>query len=418
MHLLYGIQPKKFQQALNASISDSTISCFLVQSRMEVADVRHSLSSCLFLATVRYHRKQANELIKPGKYSVVLMFNGRMMPYRVFLNRVNQIADSTRVLCHERGFESSSFVIKSGEPAHKRAVFSSILKQAFNSSLKLPISAVSTWADSFYTKRVIGENTDCILPNYVPGNVSPIYTYSEFLIVFYLTTPDEIDPSSPEFLLIENQWKLLPRVCELIRNSSYPLNNARIVFRLHPNFFSRASATLFHLNEKIGRLKHELAKYQNVFIDSKPQESSPFDIFKLSDLSVSFASSAALESEYFGTPALVPQDHIYSCATSYSYDFKKLLDSDWRLIASQGFSMTPNLAYSSQRHKLLVFSFLWFYLDKYRFSTIKNANFFGINVLDNDEISPDYLFLCNNYHLTPSQFTLNKILSSTQNYHG
>jgi hypothetical protein len=407
----------KFKRKLLNSISDNTVSCYLVSSRMELSDIRMSFKLARFLCARDYHIKTCNGIMEDFGPDCIGLFNGRMLPYRVMLNVATSSNNDCRVLVHERGFEDSSFVIKVDEPSHSRNSISLLFEKYYlRISSKVSISIASDWAKVFYNGRATGSNVDCQLPTYSYTSLprESLYSTTNMLIVVYLTTPDEVDPCSDEFILIKNQWKLIPRLCMLL-NNSFEKDSIQIVVRTHPNFFLRYSSPLFDLSSKVKRLRDQLSVFDNVRLDLDPSTTSPFLIYKHCSLSVSFASSSLLEGEYFGVPSLVDSRHLYKYGVTYNYDFTGLLsdlpDSSLKLPPSMVDDIVFNRSYT--KDKVILFSYIWFYLNSFRFHTLRFSNFskfssFPICL----ESSQDFEYLLHNHLSMDPEFTLNKIVSS------
>ena len=407
---------QKFRAKLHESCLDNTLSCYLVSTRMELNDVRLSFKLSRFLVTRDFHIRESRELLNTHSPDFIGMFNGRMLPYRSMLNVATKSINQPTVIVHERGFEDSSFVIKINEPAHSRSFLSKVFSFEYKKILDtVPDQLAMDWAQHFFEGRKIGSNIDCIAPIYSSPVLEghSIYLTSRKLVVLYLTTPDEVDPCSDEFLLIKHQWQLIPAVCKLL-NNSFGASNIRIVIRTHPNFFLRYGAPLYNLDQKINTLRKRLSLFDNVFIDVSPKDTSPFIIYKNSFLSVSFASSSLLESEYFGTPSLVDASHIYSHGVSYSYDFNSLLNAGLAEVTSlpSSFIREMNSGACINPRKVISFAFIWYYINTFRFDTVKYSQFNKIVVSDlNYENSPDYNFIKAGHHLDSVNFIRSRIYS-------
>ena len=105
---------------------------------------------------------------------------------------------------------------------------------------------------------------------------------------------------------------------------------------------------------------------------------SSFSLFKMSSLSVTFASSSALESEFFGTPSLVPSSHIYKYGCSYHFDSVQLLEHN----CQENIDSLPsslNMLQVRSPDQLVKFAYLWFYLDKFHFDSLTTTSFASIN---------------------------------------
>ena len=409
---------KRFHAKLRSSCLDNTISCYLVSARMELIDIKLSFKLSRFLVTRDYHMQESHRVLKTYSPDFIGMFNGRMLPFRSMLNVATKSLSPPSIIVHERGFEDSSFVFKINEPAHSRACISKVFADKYqNISDGIPYKIAKDWANNFFEGRKSGSNLDCIAPKYssLALDRESIYATYHKLVVIYLTTPDEVDPYSDEFLLIKNQWNLIPIVCKLL-NNSFGASNIRIVIRTHPNFFIRYDAPLYNIKKKVNSLENSISIFNNVFVDLSPGDTSPFLIYKNSFLSVSFASSSLLESEYFGTPSLVDANHIYSHGVSYSYDFKSLLKSDLNLEAMLRPSMINELNAGTpiDPQRVIKFSYLWYYINTFRFDTLKYSNFDKVSAANlSHENSADYNFIKSKHHLDPTSFIISRLNSLT-----
>jgi len=399
---------------LHESCFDNTISCYLVNSRMEIADVRPSFKLARFLVTRDYHMQQSLGLLNSYSPDIVGMTNGRMLPFRSMLNIATSLSSRHSVLIHERGFEDSTFILKINEPAHSRNSMSQLFAgdYAFLSN-QISYKVAHDWAHHFFDGRKSGANIDCAVPIYstIGLGTNSLYSTKRKLVVFYMTTPDEVDSFSEEFLLVRHQWHLIPMVCQLLNNS---LGEAHIdiVVRLHPNFFLRYNTPLYNIKKKIDLLKNRLKLFSNVSIDFSPNDTSPFVIYKNSFLSVSFASSSLLESEHFGTPSLVDSNHIYKYGVSYSFDFRSLLDLRFDHATTLPTSMIQHLHSGNgvQVDKVSKFTYLWYHLSSFRFDTVKFQQFNKVTVSDiHQEDSSDYNFLKMHHCLDSVNFIRSKI---------
>ena len=363
--LLYWFNARKLQLELSKSIADGTISCFLVTQRSEISDITPTFILARFLATRRLFYRRANSLLRAGNFSSLIIFNGRMLGWRCFLNAARRL--KINIIVHESGFENQTFMLKANEPAHSRSNMFDFLSENFDNlfSKNIDIAVINAWAKSFYTLRAKGENIDCLMPNFDQFRSNTIYSreLQNNSIVFYMTTPDEVDPCSDEFSLIVNQWIILPRLCRAIYEDNSHLfhKDDRLIVRLHPNFFSRGGRALANCDSKLRALKSDLKPYTNVFIDDQPHLTSPLEVFSCSRLSISFASSSVLESEHHGVPAIVPSNHIYKYGTSYNFDFSRFLSED---TSTYSFKNDPVIPTNYSKEKKNFFAYLWFNLDK------------------------------------------------------
>ena len=408
--------PRRLTEKFHESCSDHTISCYLVSTRMELIDVRPSFKLARFLVTRDFHIQETTSVLNKLAPDVIGIFNGRMLPFRSILNVARDIAKRTTVIIHERGFEDHSFIVKINEPAHSRASLSKIFSLEYeNISRSVPYLVAREWARHFFEGRQSGSNLDCIAPKYISNTLerNSIYYTDRKLVVIYLTTPDEVDPCSGEFMLIRHQWDLIPMVCRLL-NNSFGVSNIRIVIRTHPNFFLRFNTPLINLKAKIGSLKRNLKLLDNVFIDETPKDTSPYLVYKHSFLSVSLASSSLLESEYFGTPSIVDSGHIYRHGVSYSFDFGSLLNADPNLETSLPSSLISkmNSGASAETSKVIRFSYIWYYMNTFRFETLKYTHFnklIASNIID--ENGTDFNFIKNHLNLNSIDFIMSRISS-------
>lgn len=407
---------EQFLAKLHDSCADNTISCYLVTSRKEIDDLRPSFKLARFLITRDYHIEDALKVLGSHSPDIIGMFNGRMLPFRSMLNVASKSLVCRSVIIHERGFEDSSFTVKINEPAHSRQFLTQVFTDDYKSYFdKVSRLAAEDWAKDFFEGRLGGSNVDCITPEYSSSvlDFNSIYLTDRRLVVFYLTTPDEIDPCSEEFSLIRHQWDLIPLVCRILSNS-FGENNIHIVVRTHPNFFLRYNNSLFNLDKKIDLLTKSLASQGNVSIDLSPHNTSPFAIYKSSFLSVSFASSSLLESEYFGTPSLVAADHIYKHGVSYSFDFSSLLHADFDSETKLPTTLINKLnsGVGANRIKVAIFAYIWYYINTFRFDTVKYSLFNRIAVSDiNQENSRDFNFIAANHCMHPVDFLRARISS-------
>ena len=188
-----------------------------------------------------------------------------------------------------------------------------------------------------------------------------------------MTTPDEVDPSSDEFSLITKQWDLIPILLSKLY-SLFSADNPRIVVRPHPNFFSRFNCPISNLDSKINTLVSNMSHLPNTYFDFNPSSTSSFALFRLSTLSVTFASSSSLESEYCGTPSLVPSNHIYKHGCSYIFDGPQLVRDSTQFNLDLSVNNMDQLHVRS-RDKLIKFAYLWFYLDKFHFNSLSSTSF-------------------------------------------
>jgi len=393
---------------------DNTISCYLVNTRMEIADVRPSFKLARFLVTRDHHMQQSLSLLNSYSPDIVGMTNGRMLPFRSMLNVAASLSSRHSVLIHERGFEDSTFIFKINEPAHSRYSISKLFAGDYGFlSKEIPDKVANDWAHHFFDGRKSGANIDCAVPKYSTLALEPnsLYSTKRKLVVFYMTTPDEVDPFSEEFLLVRHQWHLIPMVCKLLNNSLGD-TNIDIVIRLHPNFFLRFNTPLYNVKQKLDLLSKRLKSFDNVSIDFSPNETSPFVIYKNSFLSVSFASSSLLESEYFGTPGLVDENHIYKYGVSYSYDFRSLLNPRFDPKTALPSSLIHHLHSGGgvDVDRVARFTYLWYHLTSFCFDTVRYTQFNSVTLLDiQQEDSSDFNFLKSHLSSDPVNFIRSKI---------
>ena len=397
--------PQGLKKQLSKSFKDNTISCYLTSQRMEAADVKPNWALARFLATYKYFKDCALLELDPDKIAITLMFNGRMLPYRPYLNECSR--RDIPVLVHDRGFAQGSCVIKHGEPAHSRLGLYQNLKvnwEDIKSSIEY--EGCREWVERFYEGRATGKNIDCQVPEY-SGMGSSIYNVPGDLIVFYMTTPDEVDPSSVEFELVKYQWDILPRLCSLL-TEGLSSSEVNIVIRPHPNFFNRNHSGLYAVMDKLDDLANRLINQTNVVVDMEPAKTSPMLAIKNSTLSVTFASSSALESEFFGTPALVPRSHIYSYGCSYSAEFESLLHRESSRELVEEISRIK-LGVRKGAETFIKFSYLWFHLDKFYFSSYLEE---PLRPTFSCEHSSDFRYIVDHMFEQSSLFLMNRFTAS------
>lgn len=350
---------------------DSYITCLMVTTRAEYSEARKMWRCIPFLVSLEYWKAQSRNSLFEFNPDRVFCFNARQMPYACFLKAA--IEQSVPCYIHERNSEFGSYIIKLNEPAHKRQKLYDLLLKSKIELAHLSPNAnglIAEWAAQFYGARFTGQNLDC--PYYINSSHLPTpLVQRQKQVTIFLTSTDEITPSDPEFFIVNKQWELLPEIIRWIRRdweSRY--RDLPIEVRLHPNMLFRSDFEILHIRRKIAWLRNVFDDFR-VVINDHPDRESVSSVISRSAVVLSLASSAALEAEFLGTPAIVPSNHIYSLACTNPFDFTLLYANSH---ASPG-NLKIKISQPASPDRVVVFSYLFYHLQALRFSSISFHGF-------------------------------------------
>jgi hypothetical protein len=249
----------------------------------------------------------AEKILNKLKPDVIVIFNGRLAPTRIFLEIAR--AKSIRIVCHERGICNESLLIYENSSCLSLIPFKEISEKWQEIPLnKIEVNAVFDWLED----RRSGKNLSwtAFSDN---GEIDTVDTFINSNVfdriwVLFTSSTDEI-VSSPEFISdFGTQYDWIMKTIDYVKVNK----NIGLIIRCHPNSGSSKSTGVNY---------EELNFYNTLSLDAEsnvcfilPEDkTSSYKLMDIADLGLVYVSTVALEMACFG------KNVILACRSPWSY---------------------------------------------------------------------------------------------------